>query len=85
MLVPGHALNQTIVKFQGTFLIESRCIIQDSLTYEISDLPVLIISILIVKIEWLLEESAFISVAPTDLFFHPWSINDSHSAVLVTG
>ena len=47
-------------------------------------LPVLIISMLMVNIEWLLDESAFISVAPTDLFFHPFSINCSHSAVLVT-
>ena len=73
-----------IVIFQRTFF-DRISILQDFLTYEISDLPVRIISILIVKIEWLREESAFISVAPTDLFFHPWSINDSHSAVLVTG
>lgn len=34
-----------------------------------------IISTDMVKIEWLLDESAFIIVAPVARFLHPWSIN----------
>lgn len=43
-----------------------------------------IISTDMVNIEWLLDESAFIMVAPVALFFHPWSINFWHSATSCT-
>ena len=45
----------------------------------------LIISMLIVKIEWDLEESAFIFVAPVALLLQPLAIRASHSPVLATG
>ena len=38
-----------------------------------------------VKIEWLREESAFISVAPTERFFHPRSITRSQSVTFLHG
>ena len=47
--------------------------------------PVPIISMLIVKIEWDLDESAFMRVAPVDRFFQPRSIRFSHSIVFWTG
>ena len=44
-----------------------------------------IISRLIVKIEWLLDESAFMSVAPVARFFQPFCMIFSHSTTLCTG
>ncbi len=44
-----------------------------------------IISTLIVKMEWDLELSAFISVAPTERFLQPRSTRLSHSSTLWTG
>ena len=44
-----------------------------------------IISMLMVKMEWDLEESAFILVAPVARLFHPLAISASHSPVLDTG
>jgi len=38
-----------------------------------------------VKIEWLREESAFISVAPTERFFQPRSITRSQSVTFLHG
>lgn len=43
------------------------------------------ISMLMVKIEWLLEESAFIRVAPTALFDQPFCMIFSQSWTLWTG
>jgi len=54
-----------------------------SFPFRICSSPV-IISMLMVKMEWERELSAFISVAPTERFFHPRSTKFSHSVTLWT-
>ena len=80
---------QSVIRFRSRGRLlkdDQRIVILLCLTFLIWPSPEeLIISMLIVKMECDLEESAFIFVAPVALLLQPLAISASHSAVLATG